>query len=117
MKRFLKTLLVFFKLKRKELPPISKNVVTTIGVFFLFVFVVCAPMLLMCFIAGVVHTLIYPDFLFGMDGTDYYSDVLNIGVIDITAILILSIIEILLYRLFSWIHDNWKEAKKIVGRK
>jgi hypothetical protein len=117
MKRFLKTLLVFFKLKKEELPPIFKNVGTTFGVFFLFVFVVCAPMLLICFIAGIVHTLIYPYFLFGMDGIDYYSDVLSIGVIDITAILILSVIGILLYRFFSWIRDNWREAKTIVGNK
>jgi len=117
MKKFLKTLLVFFTLKREELPPMFKKVGLFVGGFFLFAFIILVPMLMICFIAGVVHTLIYPDFLFGMNGPNYYLDVLDIGMIDVTTILILSIIGILLYRLFSWIHDNWKEAKKIVGRK
>ena len=119
MKKFLKTLLVFFKLKRKEMPIIFKGFGASIGIAFLFFFGFSIPLLLVSFILGIIHILIYPDIINSnlMDGDNYYSAITGLGMFDLVCICFLSLIIYVFYKFFSWIRDNWREAKTIVGER
>ena len=116
MKKFLKTLLVFFKLKRKEMPIIFKGFGASIGIAFLFFFGFSIPLLLVSFILGIIHILIYPNIIISnlMDGDNYYSATAGLGFVDMWAIIALSLCIWLIYKFFSWIRDNWRKAKRMV---